>query len=145
MKAKTIQQFLKDANQVLATVTPTDKVYYALTLMAKRNLSALLVLQEGKLVGIFSERDYARKVILHGKSSKDTLVEDIMTPNLITVTPEHSVDDCMEIMTEKRIRHLPVVNKHHDVVGIISIGDVVKEVMAEQRFMINELQRYIAG
>ena len=97
MKAKTIQQFMKDANQVLATVTPTDKVYYALTLMAKRNLSALLVLQEGKLVGIFSERDYARKVILHGKSSKDTLVEDIMTPNLITVTPEHSVDDCMEI------------------------------------------------
>ena len=145
MKAKTIQQFLKDANQVLATVTPTDQVYYALSLMAKRNLSALLVLQEGKLVGIFSERDYARKVILHGKSSKDTLVEDIMTPNLITVTPEHSVDDCMEIMTEKRIRHLPVVNKHHDVVGIISIGDVVKEVMAEQRFMINELQRYIAG
>ncbi len=145
MRAKTIQQFLNDAKQNLVTVNPEDNVYYALGLMAKRNLSALLVLQHGELVGIFSERDYARKIILQGKSSKDTLVRDIMTPHVITVKPEQSIDACMEIMTDKRIRHLPVLDADKKLVGIVSIGDVVKELMAQQRFMIEELQRYIAG
>lgn len=145
MRAKTIQQFLNEAKQDLATVSPDDNVYQALGLMAKRNLSALIVLQHGELAGIFSERDYARKVTLKGKTSKETAVSDIMTPNVITVKPDQSIDSCMQLMTDKRIRHLPVVDADNKVIGIVSIGDVVKELIAQQRFMIEELQRYIAG
>jgi CBS domain-containing protein len=110
--------------------------------MAERDVGALVVLEGDKLVGIFSERDYARKVILHGKASKETLVREIMTHKVLCVRPEQSVDECMALMTGKRVRHLPVLD-HRKVIGVISIGDVVKEVISEQRFMIEQLEHYI--
>ena len=142
---RTIREFLNTANQTLSTVAPDDKVYHALTIMADRNLSALPVIKNKELVGILSERDYARKVILQGKRSRETDVSEIMTAKVITIEPGKTVHDCMAIMTERRIRHLPIATKEGDLIGIISIGDVMKVIMEEQRFMIAELQRYIAG
>lgn len=142
---RTIREFLNSANQTLSTVAPNDKVYHALTIMAERNLSALPVVKNKELVGILSERDYARKVILQGKRSRETDVSEIMTAKLVTIAPDKTVNDCMAVMTERRIRHLPIVNSEGEMIGIISIGDVMKVIMEEQRFMINELHRYIAG
>lgn len=142
---RTIREFLNSANQTLATVSPDDMVYQALTVMAERNLTALPVVKNKALVGIISERDYARKVILQGKRSRETAVNEIMTAKVVTITPDKTVNDCMEIMTERRIRHLPILNSDGEMIGIISIGDVMKVIMEEQRFMIAELQRYIAG
>ncbi|MEN9500800.1 MAG: hypothetical protein RI964_85 [Pseudomonadota bacterium] len=142
---KTIQRFLSEAHQSIHTITPDDTVYNALTLMAQGNLSVLMVVEGDKLSGIISERDYARKVALHGKSSKETPVRDIMTPAPFTVRPDQTLDVCMSLMIEKKIRHLPVLSVNNEILGIISIRDVVKEVMDEQRFLIAELQRYIAG
>jgi CBS domain-containing protein len=112
--------------------------------MALHNIGALLVLKEQKLVGIFSERDYARKVFLKGKSSNDAKVSDVMTSKVITINTKHSIDQCMQIMTDKHIRHLPIVNDSQ-VLGLISIGDVVREMIAYQKSMIEQLQSYIAG
>ena len=112
--------------------------------MAEKDVGALLVFESGQLVGIFSERDYARKVILQGKSSRDTLVQDIMTPQVIFVWPEHTIEECMALMTEKHIRHLPVIDDDQ-VVGVISIGDVVKSIISEQEFVIEQLTNYITG
>lgn len=142
---RTVREFLNSANQTLATVSPEETVYQALTLMAERNLTALLVVKNKALVGIFSERDYARKIILKGKRSRETQVGEIMTAKLITVEPSETVNECMSIMTERRVRHLPIVNPDGEMLGIISIGDVMKIIMEEQRFMIKELQRYISG
>ena len=114
----------------------------ALRLMAEKEVGALVVLENERLAGIFSERDYARKVILHGKSSKDTPVREIMTAKVVYVRPEQSVEECMALMTDKRIRHLPVLQDQR-VIGVISIGDVVKEVISEQRFVIEQLEQYI--
>ena len=113
-------------------------------MMALHNIGALLVLKEQKLVGIFSERDYARKVFLKGKSSNDAKVSDVMTSKLITIDTKHSIDQCMQIMTDNHIRHLPIVNDQK-VMGLISIGDVVREMIAYQKSMIEQLQSYIAG
>jgi CBS domain-containing protein len=139
---KTVRQIIESKRHKLLSISPDATVYDALKTMAEHEVGALVVLQDGHLAGIFSERDYARKVILHGKSSKDTLVSEIMTPRVVCVGPEQGVDQCMALMTDKRVRHLPVL-EHKHVIGVISIGDVVKEVISEQRFVIEQLEQYI--
>ena len=141
---KTISQFLEHSQRAIYTVSPDDTIRRALEVMALHNIGALLVLNEQKLVGIFSERDYARKVVLKGKSSNDAKVSEVMTSKLITIDTKHSIDQCMQIMTDNHIRHLPIVNDSQ-VMGLISIGDVVREMIAYQKSMIEQLQSYIAG
>ena len=126
------------------SISPEYTVYDALELMCHRNIGALLATRNGKLVGIFTERDYARKVILQGKASKDTLVGEIMDDHPVTVTSNTTIEDCMKLMTNKFIRHLPVVDDGV-IAGIISIGDVVKFIIDEQRFIIENLEHYITG
>ena len=142
---KTLKQMLADRQRPLAVVAPTDTVYHALTLMAQHDVGALLVLDGEQLVGIFSERDYARKIMLQGKSSKETLVREIMSDKVAYVTPASTLDECMALMTEKRFRHLPVLSQDGTVLGIISIGDLVKETISSQQLIISELERYITG
>ena len=124
------------------TIAPTASMFEALTLMAEKNIGALLVMDGDELLGIFSERDYARRVVLQGKTSRDTLVRDIMTPRVVCVKPEQTVDEAMAMMTEIRCRHLPVI-EHGKVVGVVSIGDLVKEIISEQEFLIQQLETYI--
>ena len=131
-------------NNVVFSVEPTEMVYRAIELMCEKNIGGLLIVENGKLVGIFTERDYARKLILKGKSSKDTQIRDLMTSNLVTVSPDTSIDDCMRVMTGRKIRHLPVLDKG-ELVGIISIGDVVHFVIEEQKSIIEHLEHYITG
>lgn len=139
---KTVRQLLQSKGSAVHSVTPEASVFDALRLMADKNIGALLVVSGGKLSGIMSERDYARKVILHGKSSHDMPVSEIMSEKVVTVHPEQTVEDCMALMTGKRIRHLPVVNGDK-IVGLLSIGDLVKEVIAEQERTIKQLESYI--
>jgi len=139
---KTVAQLLRAKPHGVLSVPPDTAVYRALQLMAERNVGALLVLDGETLVGIFSERDYARKVMLLGKTSKETVVSEIMTSHVVCVEPDWTVDQCMALMTEKRIRHLPVLEQGR-LVGVISIGDVVRAVVDDQQYMINSLQRYI--
>jgi CBS domain-containing protein len=134
---------LIDAKPSTVTVGPDDTVFTALTLLAQFDIGALLVLEQGKLVGIFSERDYARKIILKGKASKDTPVREIMSDKVSCVTLKQSVEECMALMTDKRIRHLPVIGANGEVLGILSIGDLVKEVISDQKFTIEQLVSYI--
>jgi CBS domain-containing protein len=140
----TVNHLLQVKGTEVFSVTPQDSVLHAIEVMATRHVGALLVLNQGSLVGIISERDYARKVILKNRSSHDTPVGDIMTSPAVSVTPEDTVHRCMELMTEGRFRHLPVV-KSGRVVGILSIGDLVKAVIQEQSEHIEQLERYIAG
>jgi len=140
----TVSQLLKVKGTEVFSVTPQDSVLHAIEVMATRHVGALLVMNQGSLVGIISERDYARKVILKNRSSHDTPVGDIMTSPAVSVTPEDTVRHCMERMTEGRFRHLPVV-KNGRVLGILSIGDLVKAVIQEQTEHIEQLERYIAG
>jgi CBS domain-containing protein len=142
---KTLKQMLAARQRPLAVVAPTDTVFHALTLMAQHDVGALLVLDGEQLVGIFSERDYARKIMLQGKSSKETLVREIMSDKVAYVTPASTLDECMALMTEKRFRHLPVLSEAGDVLGIISIGDLVKETISSQQLIISQLERYITG
>lgn len=142
---KTLRQIIEGKGNKLACVAPEQSVLRALEIMAELDVGALLVMDGKQLVGVFSERDYARKVILQGKASRHTAVSEIMTGKVIYVTPEVSVEECMAIMTEKRIRHLPVLDADKEVLGVISIGDVVKEMISEQKFVIEQLERYIAG
>jgi CBS domain-containing protein len=142
---KTLKQLLANKNRPLAVVAPGDSVFHALTVMAQNNVGALLVLDGEQLVGLFSERDYARKIILQGKTSKETLVSEIMSDKVAYVTPSSTLDECMALMTEKHFRHLPVLDEKNSVVGMISIGDLVKETISSQQFLIAELERYIAG
>jgi CBS domain-containing protein len=141
---KTVKHLLQDKKQGTWSITPDSLVYDALKLMAEKGVGALLVLESGKLVGIISERDYARKVILQGKSSLDTPVKEIMTENVIWVRPEQTIEECMALMTDKRIRHLPVL-VNDEVIGVVSIGDVVKAEIAEKDFLIKQLHNYITG
>ncbi len=141
---KTVKQILDEKGHTAWQVTPDSFVYDALKLMADKGIGALLVVEGGKLVGVISERDYARKVILKGKSSLDTPVKDIMTRDVVWVRPEQSVEECMALVTEKRVRHLPVL-VDDQVVGVISIGDLVKAVIDEKDFVIKQLESYITG
>lgn len=138
----TVQQLLNRKGVDVIAIAPNATVREALTLMAQKEVGALLVMENDELVGIITERDYARKVILMGRTSKDTTVGEIMSSKLVTVTPEHKVKQCMEMMTGRRIRHLPVLNDGK-LVGLISIGDVVKSVIASQANMIEHLESYI--
>ena len=139
---KTLRQLLQAKGQQVFAIAPEAKVIDALRLMATREVGALVVLDGGRLVGMLSERDYARKVALQGRSSSDILVSEIMTAPVITVPPTHTVDACMALMTERRVRHLPVVDGDR-LLGLVSIGDLVKEVIAEQQQTIRELETYI--
>lgn len=141
---KTISQFLEQSNRSIYAVTPTSTVREALEEMAKHNIGALLVLDGSSLAGIFSERDYARKVALKGKSSSDALISEVMTHKVITINTKHTIDQCMQIMTDNHIRHLPIVNDRR-VMGLISIGDVVREMISYQKSMIDQLQSYISS
>lgn len=140
---KTLKQLLANKHRPLAVVAPGDSVFHALTVMSQNDVGALLVLDGEQLVGVFSERDYARKIILHGKTSKETLVREIMSDKVAYVTPTATLDECMALMTEKHFRHLPVLSEDNTVVGMISIGDLVKETISSQQFLIDELERYI--
>ena len=139
-----VSNILSNKSKVTYSVTPDTIVFDALDLMFPKNVTALLVLDGEKLVGIFTERDYARKVILQGRASKETLISEIMTSNLITVTPDDSINDCMKLMSSRFIRHLPVLENDR-VVGVISIGDVVKFVIDEQQFIIENMEHYITS
>lgn len=141
---QTVNQLLRLKGGQIYSVAPDDSVLRAIELMATRHVGALLVLDQGALLGIISERDYARKVILKNRSSHDTPVGDIMTPSPVTVGPQDTVHRCMEIMTEGRFRHLPVVDSGRGV-GMLSIGDLVKAVIEDQSQKIEQLERYIAG
>ena len=140
----TVREILKRKGQKVWSIAPESTVYRAIEMMADKHVGALVVMARGKMVGIISERDYARKVILKGKSSKETYVREIMTSPVVFVEPQHSVDDCMKIITENRIRHLPVLDQEK-VVGIVSIGDVVNWIMSAQDHTIQQLQNYVSG
>ena len=141
---RTVRQLLEGKSADVFSISPDAAVIDAIRMMAERRVGALLVMEGARLAGIISERDYARKVVLQGRSSKDTPVRDIMTSQVVTVTPSDSTDRCMELVTNSRIRHLPVV-EGGQVVGVVSIGDLVKAVIEEQRQELDHLQRYIAS
>ena len=141
---QTVNQLLQAKGTQIFSVAPTDSVLRAIEIMATRHVGALLVMTQGSLIGIISERDYARKVILKNRSSHDTPVSEIMTAPAVTVTPADTVHHCMQLMTEGRFRHLPVMDSGR-VAGMLSIGDLVKAVIEEQSAHIEQLERYIAG
>jgi CBS domain-containing protein len=140
----TVHRILRAKGNKILSISPDICVYNALEIMVENNVSSLVVVEDEKLVGIFTERDYARKVILKGKSSKETAIGEIMSVNVITVTPDSTIDECMQLMTGKFIRHLPVL-EHGKMVGIVSIGDVVKYIIEEQKFIIENMEHYIVG
>ena len=144
MLPDTVNSVLRRKDRKVFTIAPGASVYEAIALMAENSVGALLVVGEGMLVGILSERDYARKVVLQSRSSKDTRVADIMSCPVVTVSPAHTVEECMRLMTDKRIRHLPVV-EGTAIVGIVSIGDLVRSVITVQGEIIQHLQQYING
>lgn len=142
---QTAAQVLKSKpHQTVHTIEPAASVYEAVKLMAEKNVGALLVVEHGKVVGIVSERDYARKVVLLARSSKDTPLRDIMSSPVMYVHPEQTVDQCMALMTENRLRHLPVMDEGR-LIGLVSIGDLVKATISEQQFIIEQLEHYISG
>lgn len=140
----TVAQLVQEKGSAVWSIAPDATVYDALTLMAEKNVGALVVLEHKRVVGILSERDYARKVILKGKFSKDTLVREIMTDKVYFVPPEQTIEECMALMTAEHIRHLPVL-VDDQLVGVISIGDVVRVVISEKEFLIQQLEHYITG
>jgi CBS domain-containing protein len=137
-----VRDILESKGSVVFAVQPSTIVYSAIELMCQKNIGGLLIVEHDKLVGIFTERDYARKLILKGKSSKDTPISELMTKDPFTVNPENSIEDCMNLMTDKHIRHLPVVDRDK-LIGMISIGDVVKTIIHEQKGIIEHLESYI--
>ncbi|MBB5619952.1 CBS domain-containing protein [Pedobacter cryoconitis] len=139
---KTVKQLLSTKSAQIFSVTAETSVLDALSVMMEKNISALLILEGTQLSGIFTERDYARKIVLQGKTSADTPLSEVMTANPITVAPGDSLDSCMEIMTDKHIRHLPVL-ADHQIIGMVSIGDVVKFIIEDQKQTISQLEGYI--
>jgi CBS domain-containing protein len=137
-----VSQILKTKGDKVWSIAPSETTYKALQLMSEKKLGALLVIDKGKVVGIFTERDYARKVILKGKSSKTTPVSELMTKEVLYVDPGTSVEDCMALITKKRVRYLPVM-ENKQLVGLVTVGDVVNQLVADQKFKIQELERYI--
>jgi len=140
----TVRNLLEKKGNAVYSISPDNSVYDALEMLEERNLGCLVVVDNGKLIGIFTERDYARKVILKGKSSKETQVSDIMTDRPIVVTPNSSIEQCMQLMTDKFIRHLPVV-ENGQLIGVISIGDLVRFTIEEKDYIIDTLSHYISG
>jgi CBS domain-containing protein len=141
---RTVRQLLEAKAPELYAIAPDAPVIDAIRLMAEKRIGAVLVMEGSRLAGILSERDYARKIVLQGRSSSDTPVSTIMTADVITVRPDDSADHCMQVITEKRIRHLPVV-RNGEVIGVVSIGDLVKAVIEDQQVELDQLQRYIAS
>lgn len=141
---RSIRDILREKGGRVWSITSDSTVFQALELMAEKNIGALLVIDKGAIRGIISERDYARKVILKGKMSRTTRVSDIMTASVLIVSPEQSVEECMALMTEKHVRHLPVL-ENGALIGMISIGDVVKTIIADKNYTIEQLVSYIAG
>ena len=140
----TVNQILEEKGHQVWTISPESMVYEALKIMAEKEVGALIVVDKGEVVGVISERDYARKVVLKGKSSLETPVKEIMSTQVYFVNPEATAEECMALMTEKRIRHLPVIQEKK-LAGVISIGDVVKSVITSQKITIEHLQNYIMG
>jgi CBS domain-containing protein len=142
---KSVAQILKSKrDQAVYAITPTASVFDAVKLMAEKNIGALLVMEGETIVGVITERDYARKIVLMARSSKDTSVHDIMTSTVMYVRPDQTSEECMVLMTENRLRHLPVLDSGK-LIGLISIGDLVREVISEQKFVIEQLEHYITG
>ena len=141
---KTVADILKTRGSEIYSAAPDDSIFDAIKMMADKGVGSVIVMDGDKLVGIMTERDYARKVILEGKSSRNSSVREVMTTQVLCVSPERTVDECMALMTDKRARHLPVLD-HKRVVGVISIGDLVKAVISEQQILIDQLQNYISG
>ncbi len=141
---KTIKQLLEYKGNEIITISPESSVYDAIKIMADHHIGSLMVMENDRLLGIITERDYSRKVILKGKSSPDTAVKDIMSTNVLCTKPDQTVEEAMALMTEKRVRHLPVV-ENSNVIGIISIGDLVKTIISEQKYIIEQLEHYING
>lgn len=143
-ESEPIRKVLLRKSSELFWLTPEHSVYDAVSLMAEKGVGALLILEAGRLAGFLSERDYARKVVLRGRSSKETPIRDIMSAPVFTVSPDHTIDECLRSMTDLRIRHLPVM-EHDRVVGVVSIGDLVKWLVSAQEERIQHLESYIAG
>jgi CBS domain-containing protein len=141
---KKVRDILEHKGRNVWSIGPEASVFDALKLMAEKDIGALVVLDGGNLVGIISERDYARKIVLLGRASPTTQVKEIMTTDVVCVDPERNVDECMALVTEKRVRHLPVL-ENGKLIGLISIGDLVKSIITEQQFIIEQLERYITG
>lgn len=141
---KTVRDILRKKGFEIWSVTPNTPIFETLELMDEKNIGAVLVLESGELVGVFSERDYARKVVLQGKSSKETPVGDAMTGRVTCVRPDQPIEECMALMTDKRVRHLPVI-ENNELSAVISIGDVVQAIISEQEFIIDQLENYITG
>lgn len=139
-----VKQILGKKGRDIWVISPQAKVFEALKLMSQKKIGALIVVDKGRVAGVISERDYARKVILEGRSSKDARVEEIMTPHVYGVHPETTAEECMALMTEKHIRHLPVIDKDR-LLGVVSIGDIVKAIISEQKVTIEHLENYIRG
>ena len=142
----TVAEILKTkADAAVHSIAPTESVFDALKQMADKHIGALLVMEAGAIVGIITERDYARKIALLGRTSADTRVRDVMTRAVMDVQPTHSCQECMALMTENRLRHLPVVDDAGQLLGLVSIGDLVKDIISEQKFIIEQLEHYITG
>lgn len=142
---KSVAQVLRNKeHNVVYSISPDTSVFDCLKLLGEKGIGAALVMDGTQLLGIFSERDYARKVALQGKSSKETKVREVMTPDVLCVGPQHTNEECMALMTAKRVRHLPVIESSQ-VIGVISIGDLVKDIISEQQFIIEQLEHYIMG
>lgn len=142
MSGRVIKLLLDQKGRDVWSISPDDSVYDAVYVMAEKEVGALMVMEGDRLVGIISERDYARQIILKGRSSRDTPVREIMTSKVVSASPEHTTADCMAIMTERRVRHLPVL-EGDKVIGVLSLGDLVKSIIAEQQSTIDDLNRYI--
>ena len=141
---RTVIDILNSKGHEVWSISPGESIFNAVQLMSEKGIGALLVMEEERPIGIVTERDYARKVALEGRSSKTARVHEIMSTRVVCVRPERTIEDCMALMTDKRARHLPVVD-HKRVIGMISIGDLVKAVIAEQQFVIDQLHDYITG